>query len=326
MPHDHYLTDKDIRFTIDPTTRRIIDNNPVKKTLVQFDHNSECLTFGLPRYIEGHDMSLCNPVKVYFSNTDKANKTHNDGSYTVDDLHISSDNTEFVVFSWTVKKYSTQKVGPLSFSISFTCVEDESVVYEFNTREYTKFSVRAGAGDREEINIIEEQIKEAVSKIKPSEDIAAYILVDESGNEYPAVLLDEGVELTATENDIRQGTIAVTDKGITTGEKVIPAYHTFEGCRVIPAGSIVSIPDLKPDINSYDYTKLQAMVCLFNTTVEDSVYTEKISVNDNVYNVQSIDAIAPVTKNHESKSVNMGITNVSDKDWVLRYFMYKEIY
>lgn len=326
MPHEHYLTDKDIRFTIDPTTRRIIDNNPVKKTLVQFDHNSECLTFGLPRYIEGHDMSLCNPVKVYFSNTDKANKTHNDGSYAVDDLHISSDNTEFVVFSWTVKKYSTQKVGPLSFSISFTCVEDDNVVYEFNTREYTKFSVRAGAGDREEINIIEEQIKEAVSKIEPAEDIAAYVLVDESGNEYPAVLLDEGVELTATENDIRQGKIAVTDKGITTGEKVIPSYHTSEGYRIIPVGDTVTIPNLNSLVDSYDYTRLQAMICNFNTDIEKSVLTEKVVIDNNVYNVLSTEVFSEVLKNHDDKTVELGITNNSNTIWILRFFMYKEIY
>lgn len=318
MPHEHYLTDKDLRFTIDPTTRRIIDNNPVKKTLVQFDHNSECLTFGLPRYIEGHDMSLCNPVKVYFSNTDKANKTHNDGSYTVDDLHISSDNTEFVVFSWTVKKYSTQKVGPLSFSISFTCVEDENVVYEFNTREYTKFSVRAGAGDREEINIIEEQIKEAVSKIEPEEEIAAYVLVDESGNEYPAVLLAEGVELTATENDIRHGTIAVTDKGITTGEKVIPSYHTHQGYRLVEPGSKIIHSG-----EDCDYTKMQAVVCDWNDDLSSSVAAEKVAIDNNMYAVQSIDTLSSITVTETS--IDFGIINDDENTKVLRFFYYKEI-
>ena len=48
-------------------------------------------------------------------------------------------------------------------------------------------------------------------------DANTYILVDQDGNEIPAVLTEEEVELTATVNDIRIGTTAVTDDGVVTG-------------------------------------------------------------------------------------------------------------
>ena len=44
-----------------------------------------------------------------------------------------------------------------------------------------------------------------------------YILRTEDGQEIPAVLTEELVDLTATADDIRKGKIAVTNEGITIG-------------------------------------------------------------------------------------------------------------
>ena len=44
-----------------------------------------------------------------------------------------------------------------------------------------------------------------------------YILVDEQGNELPAVLTEEKVDLTAEASDIRAGKTAVIDDGIVIG-------------------------------------------------------------------------------------------------------------
>lgn len=44
-----------------------------------------------------------------------------------------------------------------------------------------------------------------------------YILVDEQGNELPAVLTEEKVDLTAEASDIRIGKTAVIDDGVVTG-------------------------------------------------------------------------------------------------------------
>lgn len=151
-----------------------------------------------------------------------------------------------------------------------------------------------------------------------------YILRDVDGRELVAVVSDEEVVLDATPNDIREGKVAATDTGVTIGEKVIPAFHTTQGVQVIPNGSEFKLSSLK-DLNKYDYTKLQAMICDFNTTLSNSVSTSKVVIYDNVYSVQSTDSISVVTKNVEDKTVNFGILNDSGKLQVLRYFTYKEI-
>ena len=99
-----------------------------------------------------------------------------------------------------------------------------------------------------------------------------YILEDENGVRVMAVLTDEEVDLTATPNDIRIGSTAVTDDGIVTGEKEIPSYNTREGYRIITKGSRFAL--YTP--THYNYTKLQAIICPFNTSVIESVSAESV--------------------------------------------------
>lgn len=148
-----------------------------------------------------------------------------------------------------------------------------------------------------------------------------YLLVDESGNEIVAALVDEEVTLTATANDVRKGTTVITEEGIITGEKEIPAYVTTQGWRVVTAGS-----DFMLAHTDYDYTKLQALFCVFNTNLDDSVATDKVVINDVVYNVSSTEVLSTVTKDHDIGRVLFGITNDSDSRYLIRYFMYKEVY
>lgn len=155
-----------------------------------------------------------------------------------------------------------------------------------------------------------------------ADDVNTYILVDENGVEVPAVLVDEKVTLTATVNDIRIGTTAVTEAGFVTGEKEIPAYHTTGGYTLIPNGSPVRIMATK----NCEYTKLQALICTFNTTTSNSVAAEKVCIDNSVYQVNSTDILSSVTVDVSTKTINLGITNTSGKPQILRYFMYKEIY
>lgn len=152
-----------------------------------------------------------------------------------------------------------------------------------------------------------------------------YLLVDESGKEVLAVLVDEDVNLTATENDIREGTTAVTETGVTTGTKVIPSFHTTEGARVIrPGRAFETIP--LAHLELYDFTKLQAIVCPFEESLDGSVAAEKVAINEGVYPVNSTELIANVIRDADSATINLGILNESDKNYILRYFTYKEIY
>ena len=180
-------------------------------------------------------------------------------------------------------------------------------------------SIRERTGDTDKLTL--DQMTEEIEYMPAGDDGETYILVDEEGNEIPAVLTEEEVDLTATANDIRDGVIAVTDDGVIEGTKEIPSYNTAEGYRIVPNGSSFFIPH-----GYYDYTKLQVIICAFNTSLTDSVAAKKVVVYDGVYNVDSTELLSTVTKDSENGWVKLGIMNDSGGICILRYFMYKEIY
>ena len=148
------------------------------------------------------------------------------------------------------------------------------------------------------------------------------ILIDEDGNEITGVIVGQETVFTAGDNDVREGFVYAGDSGMSTGTKDIPAYHTSEGYKLIPAGSDVKITGAA----DYDYTKLQVLICTFNTEASDSVATEKVSINGNVYAANSSEIISTVTIDSENKTINLGFTNNGKTSLIVRYFMYKEIY
>lgn len=149
------------------------------------------------------------------------------------------------------------------------------------------------------------------------------VLTDNSGNEFTGVVVGEKVVFTATDNDVREGMIYAGDAGVSTGTKIIPSYHTTEAAVFIPVGSNCEIP--LSNMDKYDYTKLQVIVCAYNTSLSDSVSAEKVVINDCLYNVGDTVAISNVSKNVDTKTINLGITNNGSNPLVLRYFTYKEI-
>lgn len=149
-----------------------------------------------------------------------------------------------------------------------------------------------------------------------------FVLVDENGTELTGVVVDNPVVFTAGDNDVREGKVYASDSGVSTGTKDIPAYHTSEGCEVIMAGNAVKIVNAM----HYEYTKLQVLICTFNSNIANSVATEKVSIDGTVYNVGSDAAIATVTLDSENKAIDFGIVNEGSNPLIIRYFMYKEIY
>lgn len=169
-----------------------------------------------------------------------------------------------------------------------------------------------------------DEMAEMIYAMEPEDDTVAYLLVDENGNELNAVLVEEGVNLTAdATTDIRAGTTAVTANGIETGKKEIPAYYVTEGTKLITAGSAFS---MKIPHGRYAYTKMQALFCVFNTSLSDSVSTEKVAINGYVYATNSTEPIAAIMINDDTESVDFGITNDSESMYLVRYFSYKEEY
>lgn len=149
------------------------------------------------------------------------------------------------------------------------------------------------------------------------------VLEDEEGNSVVAVLTDEEVDFTATPNDIREGMVAATDEGVTVGEKFIPSYFTSEGFIIIMPDKEFYIQPADHDL--YDYTKLQALVCPFNTTIANSVSCEKVVIDNNLYEVLSTTSIGELERNHDNKTVELGIVNTTTVPYLVRYFTYKEV-
>ena len=149
------------------------------------------------------------------------------------------------------------------------------------------------------------------------------ILEDESGNQFTGVVTGSEVIFTATDNDVREGMVYASDNGVSTGTKNIPSYNTSEGRKIITKGSKFILP-----ISDYDYTKLQAIFCTFNTNADNSVAAEHVAINDFVYGVQSVTPVSEITKvtSGTSGAIDFGITNTSSSPCILRYFTYKEIY
>lgn len=150
-----------------------------------------------------------------------------------------------------------------------------------------------------------------------------YIFVDENGKEVVGVLVEERTVFDATDNDVREGKVYAGDTGPSTGTKVIPTYHTEAGYSYIPNGSSFTISFID---EQYDYTKLQAIICPYNTSFAKSVAADKIVIDDGLYTVNSTELVASITKDSTNKTINLGITNDSGSPYVLRYFTYKEIY
>ena len=149
-----------------------------------------------------------------------------------------------------------------------------------------------------------------------------YILVDENGYEVPATLTEEVVELTANpKTDIRAGTTAVTDEGVVTGEKEIPAYYTEQGVQIVKPGRAL---DIYMYSDRCQYTKLQVIVCAYVTGFNDSVSAEMVVISDKLYAVKSVEALAAVSVDADAQSIKLGINNTGENSLLIRYVTIKE--
>lgn len=144
--HSATVVDSDSACTIDTKTR-IVSNNTLKNVLIQFDHNSERVGFTMDRYVEGHDMTLCNKVSISYVNGPSS------GTYIVTDLKVSEDDSDKITFTWLVSRGATQNVGSLVFGINFRCTDEESnVIYSWSTRACDLFSIVSGVNSSEGID------------------------------------------------------------------------------------------------------------------------------------------------------------------------------
>ena len=142
MEHKHDIFDDDLSFVIDVDTKTIVVEGDIP-AIMQYDHNSERLTFEIPSDIENHKMAETDKVEIHFINIG-ANGKRTNGLYPVDDVTLDADE-EIVRFSWLISQEATQYAGSLSFAIRFVCGTDLShPEYIWNTAPYSGISVGAG--------------------------------------------------------------------------------------------------------------------------------------------------------------------------------------
>ena len=161
MAHIHSIYDTDPHFKIDRVTKTITNMSETKTCIAQGDHNSGRFTFELPRTIDGHDMSTCNQVRVHFMNMDQATREKYFDLYVVDDLQVSPNGEDVVIFSWLISRSATQYVGPLSFAIELVCRTGTTVDYAWNTAINADISIAESINSGEPIKVEYADIMEA---------------------------------------------------------------------------------------------------------------------------------------------------------------------
>lgn len=146
MAKRHGVYDSDTHFLINATTRTMRNEGYAKAGLIQNDHNSERFTFEIPKTIEGHDMTKCDVVQVHYDNVGSK------GIYEVEDMQISPEDPDVVVFSWLISGNATKNVGTLDFSVRFMCLgENGEIEYAWNTATYSNINVSKGVYNTESV-------------------------------------------------------------------------------------------------------------------------------------------------------------------------------
>lgn len=181
MAHIHSVYDNDTHFKIDHVTRGFSNEGSLKTLVVQNDHNSERFTFELPRFIEGHDMLVCNRVEVHYLNTDTSTKEYTSGVYEVDDLQESPNDENVAILSWLLSNNATKHVGTLNFVIRFACLTGDTIDYAWNTVIYDKIHVTSGIYNSDEVvEIYADVLEKWKQELETQEiDLSNYYTKDE---------------------------------------------------------------------------------------------------------------------------------------------------
>lgn len=216
MAHNHNVYDTNVHFVIDPLTRTFSNEAGTKMVVIQYDHNSERVTFEIPREIDGHDMFLCNVVQVHYLNVSTDGRTTAPGLYEVQDLAVNPENENIVTGTWLISRNATQLVGPLSFLIRFACIVDGEEEYAWNSGICSDLSVSNGLYNSEIIveeyaDILEQWRQKLINNDSP--DLEYYVEQDGGG------IIANGVN---PDNEIWKNFNARFAFGMDTGKAPVP--------------------------------------------------------------------------------------------------------
>lgn len=322
MAHRHSIYDTDPHFLIDPATRQILNKSTTKTSIIQYDHNSERFTFEVARTIDGHDMSLCDKVEIHYVNTSANRVEQSADVYIVDDLQISPDADDVVIFSWLLSQNATKYEGTLHFLVKFICLSGTTVEYAWNTAIFSAMSVGMGMYNSEHVV---EEYSDVFESYKPKfvtpnvevlNDVL-YITNNDDLNEHKPSL-----EFTQYISGGRLG-MAVSGRGtVMDAHIVVPA--TYKGDVVDSIGSLAFVNDTTLEsIEFYymlKYIRTQAFMGCTNLTKVILPNNLEI-IEPNAFNGSGIRAITiPATTHVIYDSAFNNCTNLTSVRFLGDYY------
>lgn len=132
MTHNHPIRDEERHFVINAVARTVSIPEKDRPVLIQHDHNSEHITFECDRFVEGHDLMLCDKVEIHYKNIQDSRRSVK-GVYPVEDLKVSDSDNDKIKFTWIVSLNATTYNGPLWFAVTFSCTDNGDILYRWNT-------------------------------------------------------------------------------------------------------------------------------------------------------------------------------------------------
>lgn len=304
--HQHPVVDDDSYFLIDPETRVISNGKTEPNVVMQHDHNSERYTFEVPRYVDGHDMTLCNVIKVHWNNIDGETGEENASVYDAYDLKVNPNNKDTVIFTWLIHRESTQLVGTLNFLIQYICEdEDGTIVYEWHTDMYTNVLIKKTRNNGDEIvqtypDLLEQwRAKLFGAGDSVIEDIIATtaeqqaLLVTESETQQAAIEL-KGSETLATIPEDYSATYNLANEGVRTKADAIVCEASGTGFMVTDAsddyirglnvyGKTTQATTTGKNLFTVDETLTHPLISYDETTQKITVSAGEIGIVQNLH-------------------------------------------
>lgn len=291
MAHLHEIKDADAHFLIDVSTRAVKNVASKKTTLIQYDHNSERLTFEMPRYgTDGHDMSICDLVEVHYLNINAKTRAEKKGFCELDDLHISEEDKNIVVCSWLVSRNATEYVGSLNFILRFCCKTDDVIDYAWNTAVCSDVVVSNGINASESfetdyVDVIERWKDSVMEKFTKEINRWEIVKSAELKEEIDSAINKHSAECNqaiAVERARIDKIVALKD-GSTTGDAELMEIRVgANGVTYDSAGAAVRAQFRKLELFNVDYTEQAGYITEDGTIVSQSeakeVHTSKVSV------------------------------------------------